>query len=86
MDPLDTEPLDRALGDQLRALRALHNMTRQQLADKVGISAKTIQRIENGERTMTVPHLYAFCDTLDAEPDELVRAARASLKRQPPSE
>lgn len=37
------------LKNQIKVQRAIHNLTQEELADKVGVTRKTINTIENGK-------------------------------------
>ena len=37
------------IGKRIKDIRVIHSMTQKELAEKAGVSAKTVERIENGE-------------------------------------
>lgn len=49
-----------AAGAYLRALRDADGATQQEIADRLGISLKTVQRIEGGDGRTLAPTLAAF--------------------------
>lgn len=61
------------LGNTLRSLRKQAGYTIDELAHIVGISAKTLARIEKAESSVTVNKLFVLADALDIAPDELIR-------------
>lgn len=72
---MDIETLNRMIGDEVRAARARHRMSRDALAQAAGLSAKTIQRIENAERPADVSQMAAICGALDESMTGLVERA-----------
>lgn len=67
--------IPRMIGDEIRAARARLNLSRHTLASKSGISAKTIQRIENGERPADVVQMHVLCEVLGVEITDLLGRA-----------
>ncbi len=61
------------LGNTLRTLRKQAGYTIDELATIVGISAKTLARIEKAESSVTVNKLFVLADALEIAPDELIR-------------
>ncbi|NKR80253.1 helix-turn-helix domain-containing protein [Rhodococcus hoagii] len=53
------------IGDEVRVARARRKVSRAALADLTGLSAKTIQRIENGERPADVSQMAIICEALE---------------------
>ena len=60
------------LARQLLKLRKEKKLTRQEVADAVGISAKSYQRYENAEREPTASILVALADFYQVTLDDLV--------------
>ena len=54
-------------GELIKELRIKKGMTQEELADKTDISARTIQRIENGEVDPRAYTLHAIAAALDIE-------------------
>ena len=48
----------------LRQARLSRNFTLKQVAYKMGVSAPQVQRVESGERRLTVDFLEAYCDAV----------------------
>lgn len=67
MEQADTviDPLDRAIGERVRALRAARGLTLEALADKAGVSRAMLSRIERGESNPTAQLLGRVCAGLD---------------------
>ncbi|MFD4459805.1 helix-turn-helix domain-containing protein [Nocardia sp. NPDC058480] len=61
-----------ALAATLRGLRARRRMTQEALADAANMNKKTVQRLEAGERAMTINQLYRLSRALGVKPSEFV--------------
>lgn len=70
MDAARTREL---LAAEIRAQRAYRRITQIDLVVSSGLSRSTIGRIENAERDLTVPQLYAICHVLDVSASDLLR-------------
>lgn len=60
------------LNEKLKILRTRKNILQQEIADKIGLSLRSYQRYEKGEREPTVSILIAFADYYDVSLDYLV--------------
>lgn len=56
---------------KMKSARALHDLTQQQLADKVDVSRQTINAIESGEYNPSINLCIAICKALGTTLDEL---------------
>ena len=56
----------------IRSLRESRGMTQQMLADKIGVSAKTISKWETGASVPDVEELQRLCAALSASAEELI--------------
>ena len=56
---------------KLKAARAAHDWSQQQLAEAVGVSRQTINAIEKGDYNPTIRLCIAICRALDCTLDEL---------------
>jgi len=59
------DPLDRAIGERIKALRGSRGLTLEALADKSGVSRAMLSRIERGESNPTAQLLGRVCAGLD---------------------
>lgn len=67
--------------EELRKLRADHNLTQAQLAARMGVSARTLSRWESGETPISdeiAERIYAAL-TLKRRPVDLARATSTEL-------
>lgn len=69
------EAIDHAIGRELRAQRGRHKFSRDALQAQSGISAKTIQRIEDGDRSPDLRQLTALCAAFGISVKEFVATA-----------
>lgn len=56
---------------KLKAARAAHDLSQQQLAEAAGVSRQTINAIEKGDYNPTVKLCIAICKTLGCTLDDL---------------
>ena len=61
-----------ALGKRVRYIRRCQDITQEQLAEKVGISASFVGHIERGTRVLSVDTLYKLCTALGVSADYLI--------------
>jgi transcriptional regulator with XRE-family HTH domain len=64
----------------LLRLRRANAWTQEELAERVGLSARYVGQVERGQASMSVTVLGRFADALDAEPAELVKRSRSRRK------
>lgn len=57
---------------ELKAIREKRNMSREALAEAIGVSAFTVRNWEQGQREPGIAHLIALADALDCSIDSLV--------------
>ena len=65
-------PLEERFGEKLEELREGKNMTREQLAEQVGLTARHIAALERGERRPTLNTMEKLLRTLGAPTEWLV--------------
>lgn len=51
--------------NRIKELREARGMTLEALAERVGLSASYVQRLENGERNLSLKHIQSFADALE---------------------
>lgn len=59
------------LGRRVHDARKGHKLTQQELADRTGLSMKTIQEIEKGKKNATYDTLSRLIECLEITPDSL---------------
>jgi len=60
----------------LRRLRHTKGWTQEELADRVGLSARYVGQCERGQASMSITVLGRFAEALMVEPTELLRRGR----------
>ena len=53
------------LGQNIRTLRDIKEISQQELADKIGVPGGTLSHIERGTRQPSIDMLYSIADALD---------------------
>ncbi|HEX6755683.1 MAG TPA: helix-turn-helix transcriptional regulator [Mycobacteriales bacterium] len=74
----------RELGTRLRALRSAANLTVEEVAARIEVSAAKVSRIETAARGVNINDIRALCDAYQvsaAERDRLLTLARESRRR-----
>ena len=67
----DVPFVQRRLGNRLREQRARHDLTHATLAERVGVSRKTINTVENEVFVPSVPLALGLAEALDAPVETL---------------
>lgn len=71
----------RSLGVELRRLRAARNLSLNAAADATGLDIKYIQKVERGEKNMTLATLMRFARGYKLDLDVVLRAPRGRRDR-----
>lgn len=58
--------------DNLISLRKFHNLSQEELADKIGVSRQTLSKYETGESLPDIEKCKALADAFEVSLDELV--------------
>jgi transcriptional regulator with XRE-family HTH domain len=61
------------IGNKIKELRIQKGLTQEELAEKTGLSTRTIQRIENGEVDPRIYTLSSIAEALDIAYEELIK-------------
>ncbi len=70
------------VGDRVRARRKQRGWTLLQLAQAIGTTPQTVQRLETANMTMSMEWAEKFCSALDCDSDELFgRPSEISMLR-----
>lgn len=72
-----------ATGKNIKKYRELRNYSLQVLAEKVGLTKKTIQRYENGEHKIDMDRLNALASALEVDVQQLTEGAFEFLGIEP---
>ena len=78
--------LNEEIGKRISHLRKEHNMTQEQLAEKLDISIKHCSCVERGMASLSLERFIDLCDILDTNLDYLIRGSTADKNSKiPPS-
>ena len=69
---INNTPLEERFGEKLEELREGKNMTRERLAEQVGLTARHIAALERGERRPTLNTMEKLLRTLGAPTEWLI--------------
>jgi len=69
-------------GRLLRATRRAHNMGLAKLAEKVGIGAKHLGRVERGEKLPSFELIIALANAMDVSPSEFFEFENAEADQK----
>ena len=81
-------------GRKIKEKRLLRNLTQEQLAEKIGISPKSLSQIELGNNFVTADNIEKICNALNISPkslfdfsvsnsDELINCIVNKLQKNP---
>lgn len=74
------DALQLRLGTRINSVRNERGLTQAQLAEEVGIEARSLQRIEAGRTTPSIPRLCAIAEVLGVTPGALLDGTVAPKK------
>ena len=63
------------LGERLKSARIAKNYSQEEVAEKIGMSAFHLGRIENGKKNVYLHKLALWCDVLDVPMEEILTGA-----------
>ena len=69
----DNEALYQSLAEALKARRAAHGMSQEQVAEALGVSRQAVSKWENGTAEPSTSNLLALAKLFDISPEELLR-------------
>jgi transcriptional regulator with XRE-family HTH domain len=67
--------MDKTRPNRIREIRDSQDMTLEDLAEATGLSASYVQRLESGDRNLSVKNMNLFAHALKVEPRELLHSA-----------
>ena len=73
---------DNCLEKKIKEFRNVKGFTQDKLAEKIGIDAKHLSRIECGKNSLSLNLLYKICNTLDIEPYRLFDTTLSKSKAE----
>lgn len=70
------------IGRRVAEIRRTHGWTQEDLAEKLGVAARYLQAIEQGDENLTVESLVRLADTLQVSVLELFQPPSTKPKRK----
>ena len=70
------------LGERIRSRRTKLCLSQEALAEKAGISANTVSRIEGGQMSMGIVTFIKLVQAMDADANDLLGIAHGMRKKQ----
>lgn len=70
------------LGKVLTAARETRGLKQSTVAERLGLPASYLSKIENGTRRLDVIELIHIAEAMDADPSELVASLREALSNR----
>lgn len=64
----------RVIKNRIKELREAQDMTLETLAELVSLSPSYVQRLEKGDRNLSVKHFEAFAAALRVQPEDLIKS------------
>lgn len=78
---MDYDRANAIIGNNLRALRAKRDYSRDKLSELTGIPVITLRRGESGERAVPVPTLLVWLRALGADAAEFIDSAQREIDK-----
>ena len=82
MRPLDPHRVTRWVGGRVATRRRAFGLTQEELAERLDVSLKYLQRIEAGHENLTIHSMVTLANALDVAPSYLLRP-RSSTRPKP---
>ena len=83
MKPARLDKLLRDLGRRIAELRVARQLTQEQFAEKLKVSARYVQLVEAGSENLTMATMLAFATALRVEVPELLAPPRSRAPKRP---
>ena len=74
--------IKKELGNRIREIRTAHSLTQEALAEKIGLSAKSLSQIELGNNFVSAETLNLLCQALDVTPKILFDFGFAEISQK----
>jgi transcriptional regulator with XRE-family HTH domain len=81
--PVEPYRVVRWVGGRVAERRRAYGLTQEQLAEKLEVSIKYLQRVEAGKENLTIASVVKLANALDTEPSYLLRQPRTPPRRRP---
>jgi len=81
--PLDPYRVVRWVGGRVAERRRSIGLTQEELAERLDVSIKYLQRLEAGAENLTVRSVVGIANALDVSPSYLIQRPRNAAPRKP---
>ena len=71
----------RILGEVLTRVREREGLRQSEVAERLGLPASYLSKIENGTRRLDVIELIRIAEAMNVEPDEIVREVAKEMQK-----
>jgi len=68
---MNTEDVEKHIGQKIKILRISHKMSQKALAEKLGITYQQVQKYEMGMNRVSVVRIWQLCQIFSVRPDFL---------------
>jgi len=82
-DDYNDDDFARAVGVEIVAARRMRDMPQEVLAQRAGITSRTLRRYEVGDRDLTLKVLWALTAALDMDAADVLAAAQKRVQKRP---
>lgn len=69
------------IGQRIRKMRKAHDLSQEELAEKIGISTTHMSHIETGNTKLSLPVLVAISQALEVQTDDLLFEGAATSRK-----
>ena len=77
------DPVDVHVGEQLRRMRHLRNISQEKLAAALGVSFQQVQKYERGANRVSASMIWRACKALDCHPGDLFPPCDVERRHDP---
>lgn len=83
MRPLDPYRVVRWVGGRVAERRRDIGLTQEELAERLDVSIKYLQRVEAGQENLTIESVVTVANALEVAPGYLIQQPRSAPPRKP---
>jgi transcriptional regulator with XRE-family HTH domain len=84
--PKTPTEVDVHVGQMIRHLRAVHKITQEQLAERLGLTFQQIQKYEKGTNRVSASRIYGICEVFNVTPNDLFAGLAISGREGQPAD
>ena len=84
--PKTPNEVDVHVGQMIRHLRAVHMITQEQLAERLGVTFQQIQKYEKGTNRVSASRIHGICEVFNVTPNDLFAGLAISGREDQPAD